>query len=306
MKKLNIYVLSLSISANISLLCIEQIISIDKRISENKKAEEATSNVRMYDIPILGYHSIDHKKNRFSISPETFRKHLETIYQSGYSTAPLKDVIARKPYLKNKKIVILRFDDSRQSQFNYIFDKKGKKIIDPDCAVGILLDFSKKYPSFGNHALFAIIAHVNFGQPEFAKEKLLFLLHNGMELVNHGYYHEHLAKSNPEAIHKNFGKALEHWENVLGKEAKNFDMIATPYGSRPQNSEAYTCLKCIRYKGKKYPQKATLFYGGKNYNKAAPSCFTKEFDPYELPTFEITTEDFDQIWQTIITKQKEQ
>ena len=106
-----------------------------------------------YYIPILTYHSIDYKKNRFSVTPEVLRSHLEKLYNAGYITAPLSDIIAKKSYLKKQKVVILRFDDSTKNQFNYIEGKNGKLLIDPKCAVGIYLIFIRSIHRFGKHCL---------------------------------------------------------------------------------------------------------------------------------------------------------
>ena len=170
-------------------------------------------------IPILIYHSVDHKGGRFSVSPEDFRSHLERLYKAGYVTVPLADVLNKKEYLKKQKSIVLRFDDSRPSQCNYLLDKNGTPSIDPESAVGIILDFYKEHPSFGKNALFALIAHVGFGQEPFIKEKMLFLLNHGMELANHGYYHVRITNYSPEEIDNNFGKAMAYWHTILGAEA---------------------------------------------------------------------------------------
>ena len=38
-------------------------------------------------------------------------------------------------------------------------------------------------------------------------------MHEGMELVNHGYYHVRLTHASPEDIDHNFGKAMAYWQN---------------------------------------------------------------------------------------------
>ncbi len=245
-------------------------------------------------IPILMYHSISPHAGRFSVTPAEFRNHLEKLYKAGYTTASLADVLAKKKHLTYKKSVILRFDDSRRSQFNYHVDAQGIATLDPDCAVGIILDFYKKHPSFGKNALFCITPHVAFGQPTYIKQKLLFLLDEGMELANHGYYHVSLVDTEPADIDANFGKAMAYWHKILGPQASLIRYVATPYGTVPAHVDAQKRLRCFEYKNVPYPQSAVLFAGHK-HTKACHLPWCKELDPYELPSIEVTTENFDEI-----------
>ena len=245
-------------------------------------------------IPILMYHSVNTKKNRFSVSPDTFRSHLEKLYKAGFVTVPLKDVIERKDYLTRKKAVVLRFDDSRRDQCNYLIQEDGTPQLDPDCAVGIILDFYKKHPSFGKNACFCIIPTMCFQQPAYKKDKLLFLLSEGMELVNHGWDHVSIANATPEDIDNNFGRAMAYWDTVLGPQAAEIQTVAPPYGAQPVQPETVARLRCFSYKGVRYPQKAIL-YAGRKHHMITPPPTSAACDPYELPALEVTTEQFDEI-----------
>ncbi len=250
-------------------------------------------------IPILLYHSICKKKGRFSVTPEEFRRHLEKLYKAGYTTVALSDVLTQSPHLTYKKGIILRFDDSRRSQFNYFIDKTGAVTLDPDCAVGIILDFYKKHPSFGKHAVFCITPPIAFGQPKFVKQKLQFLLAQGMELANHGFDHVSLVDADPAAIDANFGKAMAYWHKLLGPQAKAIRTLATPYGTVPLEKNALNRLRCFEYQGVCYPQTAVLFAGYKHTNVChLPFC--KYLDPFELPSIEVTAENFDEILASLL------
>ncbi len=249
------------------------------------------------DIPILMYHNINYKKDRYSVTPEVFRTQLEKLYNAGYVTVPLRDVIAKKKYLKNKQAVVLRFDGAKLSQFNYITDKNGKLRIDPKCAVGILLDFYKEHPSFGKNAFFALLPQC-FEQPKYCKKKLKFLLKNGMELVNHGTKHIDLTNGTPEDVDNEFGKAMEKWTKILGPDApQKIPYVATPFGAVPKREDTRKRLRKYAYNDVKYPQKAVL-YAGWGYNRVAPSPFSPEFDPYALPSIEIGMTNFDKHFAT--------
>lgn len=250
--------------------------------------------IHLRDIPILMYHSIDRKGGRFSVTPEEFRSHLEKLYAAGFVTVPLADVLNRKEYLKTTKAVILRFDDSRISQFNYVRKKDGSYSINPECAVGIMLDFAQQYPRFGHHAVFCLIAHVCFGQPRFIEQKLQFLLNNGMELLNHGYYHVRITDALPRDIDNNFGKAMAYFQTVLENATTHIFAVAPPYGAVPQSEVARKRLRCFSYNSQCYPQRAIL-YAGRAFNFICPSPFSSDFDPYALPCLEVTSSNFDEI-----------
>lgn len=240
------------------------------------------------------YHSINTRPNRFSVSPETFRSHLEKLHKAGFVTVPLKDVIERKEYLARTKAIVLRFDDSRRDQCNYLIQEDGTPQLDPDCAVGIILDFYKRHPSFGKHACFCIIPTMCFQQPPYKKEKLLFLLNEGMELVNHGWDHVSIVNATPEDIDNNFGKAMAYWDKLLGPLASEIQTVAPPNGTQPVRPDTLTRLRCFSYKGVSYSQKGIL-YAGRKHQAITPHPASAAFDPYELPAFEVTTETFDDI-----------
>ena len=65
-------------------------------------------------LPILMYHSVSYNKIFFTVSPESFRKQMEWLYQNKYQVISLKelaDIIGRKEEVP-KKTVVLTFDDS--------------------------------------------------------------------------------------------------------------------------------------------------------------------------------------------------
>src|SRR5690606_6061801 len=100
----------------------------------------------------------------------------------------------------------LTFDDSSAGQFRFI-EKNGKTEIDPNCAVGIMENFKKKHPDFPLTASFYVLPAIKpdlrlFAQPEFKKEKLEWLINNGYEIGNHGWYHVALNKLDDEGVQK--------------------------------------------------------------------------------------------------------
>jgi peptidoglycan/xylan/chitin deacetylase (PgdA/CDA1 family) len=265
----------------------------------NKIPQRIDSSVRN-GIPILLYHSIDNKQSRYSVSPDTFHHHLGKLYKAGYATVKLEDIVTDKYIgkIKNKKPLVLRFDDSRRSHFRYIKDAQDNLVIDPTCAVGILLNFSQDHPDFGHHALFCIIAGEEFHQPRWVKQKITFLLNNGMEIANHSYHHNDLHHAQPEDIDKAFGQAMAHWHHTLGPLADAIKIIAPPFGSPPSSQEAKNRLKNFAWHNKQYKPLA-IIYAGRKYTRLCPLPTSKEFDPFDLPSIEITHSNFDDILKVI-------
>jgi hypothetical protein len=237
-------------------------------------------------------------ENRFSVTPELFRTHLEKLYQAGFVTAKLEDIMSKPEMVNNKKIVVLRFDDSRADQFRYVKDSNDALIVDPNCAVGILLDFYKAHPDFGKHAVFCVIALESFHQPRFIKEKHEFLLDHGLEIANHTYDHERLGHARADDVDREFGTAMVLWEKWLGPRAEEIKLIAPPFGAVPDSQAARERLQKFEWQGKQYKPLGILL-AGRKYNYVCPYPTSKEFNRYALPSLEVTSKNFDEILREI-------
>lgn len=209
-----------------------------------------------------------------------------------YKTAKLSDILTHKENFKGQKIVVLRFDDSTQDHFNYINDKEGNLIIDPECAVGILLDFYKEHPEFGKNAIFFMNARNEFGQPELVKRKLEFLLEQGMEIGNHGFYHDFLYDYTIKDIDQNFGQAMGYWTDILDKKAKKVNIIATPFGSRPKNKKVEARLKTFKWENNTYHTLGILYVHEDFLN-------LEDFDQFNLPSFNASNLTFEKIMKNL-------
>ena len=106
---------------------------------------------------ILEYHKIDYPEARWTRTPENFRRDLQRLWERGYRTVLLGDLLERKIALPSGTTpIVLTFDDSSPGQFRYI-EKAGQWVIDPDCGVGILEGFAREYPPFGHAATFYVL-----------------------------------------------------------------------------------------------------------------------------------------------------
>lgn len=91
---------------------------------------------RLGQVPVLAYAEVD---------PAVLRSDLEWLLQEGFHPATVADLAQRhlNSVPAGKKAVILTFDGSPLSQFRLL---EGGKI-DPDCAVGVLLEFAAAHPA---------------------------------------------------------------------------------------------------------------------------------------------------------------
>jgi peptidoglycan/xylan/chitin deacetylase (PgdA/CDA1 family) len=236
------------------------------------------------NIPILMYHSIDDPVNW--IDTQTFRKHLELLFEAGFSTIKLQD------YLKNnyesvpegRKPIILTFDDQWGSQF-YYEDTKGTKI-SKNCVVGILEDFAKLHPSFGKNAIFYLFFHrLPFLKSEedhiLWKKKLIYLVNAGFEIGSHTYDHSKMTNMKPNKILEELDFFYSKLLPILGKQTTCIMTLAYPGGEIPKNS---TMIKNYQFHG--VPLLAALKASG----GFAKVPVKKNINMFELPRLEGSTE----------------
>jgi peptidoglycan/xylan/chitin deacetylase (PgdA/CDA1 family) len=160
-------------------------------------------------IPIVMYHSVGDKgaydKRGLNISPATFRKHLELMVKANWYPMNVRDIytpekLAAVP--RGMTPVGLTFDDARTSQFRY----GASGTVDPNCAVGILEAFHKKYgdrwPRGGTFYMLPKSSYnpTPFGQAGKEVQKCQWLLKAGYELGNHSYAHKSMAGISGERL----------------------------------------------------------------------------------------------------------
>ncbi len=217
--------------------------------SENEDAAFVSGKV-----PILMYHKIGTPEDRFTVSSENFKNHLQKLYEHDFQ------LISAEEYLKQdfsslkpgKKPAVITFDDADEGQFRFatynnklVFDEFGNPVIDPDCAIGILMDFYSKRPDFGKKASFFIDfvdqyhkEEAPFIQESLVKLKLNYLLKEGFEVCKHTYSHPDMRRGSINDVKKEEARLRTALEYYLGDKAilvKN--IFAYPYGSIPEDKE---------------------------------------------------------------------
>ena len=95
------------------------------------------------EIPVLMYHNIREPEAVWTRTPDNFRADLQRFYDLGYRLVSLTDVVTNNINIPaGTSPLVLTFDDGSAGHFRLIKNEKGEIIVDPDCAVQIILDFA--------------------------------------------------------------------------------------------------------------------------------------------------------------------
>ena len=238
-------------------------------------------------VMILEYHRVDYPEERWTRTPENFRRDLETLYARGYRLQSLNALLdGRINVPAGTTPVVLTFDDSSPGQFRYV-DNNGTLEIDPKCAVGILEAFLKEKPDFGRAATFFVLPGASkpnrlFNQPEYESRKLQYLVSRGYEIGNHTLWHANLGKYDEPIVRTQIAEA-QQW---IQRHVPDYRIrtIALPHGVYPR--DVSWALRG-QAKGTSYEHDAILMVAG----GAAPSPFARGFDPTRLPRIQALERD---------------
>lgn len=225
-------------------------------------------------IMILMYHEIGEPEAEFCRTPANFRKDLETLYEAGYRLISMNDLLdGHIDVPAGCSPVVLTFDDGRGGQFRYI-KKDGRQVIDSDCAVGILEEFSATHPDFGLAATFYIFYEAPFEQSEFVQQKLSYLVEKGFEIGNHCYAHGNLRRLSPEKARRELALHVKRTREYLpGYTVRS---LALPHGQHPADM---SYIIEGSFEGTAYRNEGILLVGA----NPAPSPFSVKFNPAALP-----------------------
>lgn len=225
-------------------------------------------------IMIVMYHSLGKEEKDYVRTIENFKEDLRLLYEKGYRLISLKDFIENNIDIEaGKTPVVLTFDDGNETDFN-IIEENGIKKIDPDCVIGILEEFNKEHPDFGLEATFFINGGNNpFAQKELLQYKLNYIIEKGMDIGNHSYYHENLAKLSKEDIQKTLAKNVKFIKQYLPDYKMN--TLALPFGTRPKDEDKRKYLYNGSFEGIEYENIGALAVG---WRPEYPAIH-KKFDP---------------------------
>ncbi|MFZ7103559.1 MAG: polysaccharide deacetylase family protein [Peptococcaceae bacterium] len=235
-------------------------------------------------IMILEWHVIGEKEERWARTYTNFRRDLETLYEKGYRLVSLRDVVTNNISIEpGFTPVVLTFDDGTEGHFRYI-EQDGERIIDPNCAVGILKSFAEEHPDFGLEATFFINYYTPFGQKDSWQDKMRAVVELGMDLGNHTVNHPKLSTLAKEEVSEEIGKMAKMVQEVVP--GYELDTLALPHGINPQD---VNWAVEGEYQGVRYHNKAILLVGaGPSKSPAAEG-----FDAAKLPRIQVFQEEFD-------------
>ncbi|MBK5252395.1 MAG: polysaccharide deacetylase family protein [Peptostreptococcaceae bacterium] len=210
-------------------------------------------------IMIVMYHSLSDEEKDYVRSRDNFREDLEILYEKGYRLITVADYIDGNIDIEaGMTPVVLTFDDGTLSNFG-IIEENGEKVVDPECAVGILNSFAEEHPDFGRTAAFCLFGTNSFGQSEYLDYKLNYLIENGFEIESHSYGHENLSELDPEGIMKSLGKM----DRIIDEKVQGYTIraLALPYGGRPKDDEGRAAIAKGQFEGNSYENEAVFAVG---------------------------------------------
>ncbi len=233
---------------------------------------------------ILEYHLIQPQETRWGRSTENFRQDLELLYRSGYRPIGMAEYISgRIPIPLGTKPVVFTFDDSSPGQFRYL-EESGKRSIDPECAVGMMLSFNRQHPDFRLRGIFFVLPgaaepHKLFGQPQYETDKLRELVSLGFEIGNHTLWHANLGKYDSQVVQKQLAMAVRDISSRVPGYVPH--ALALPLGIYPKDRALAVSGTSG---GVSYRNDAILLVAG----GAAPSPFSIHRDLRALPRLQVT------------------
>jgi peptidoglycan/xylan/chitin deacetylase (PgdA/CDA1 family) len=216
-------------------------------IRPDKLAEFAYPISERNKVPVFGYHEVSNEiGDAWTVSPDTFRQHLKHLYEHHYELCTLAEFTSGYQPSEGKKLAVITFDDSHESQFRMTDDTH----IDPNCAVGIMESFQLLHPDFRCKATFFVNTgeaagscgskrHRLFAKDEsqdtFTETKLNILKRSGFEIAAHGHLHQRfdqMSKEEIEADIQEFDKSIEDLGIDFKPEA--ITSFAWPHGLSPK------------------------------------------------------------------------
>lgn len=245
-------------------------------------------------IPVFEYHLITDKNSVYERTKEGLRHDLETMYRRGYRPISIAEMVDKRIELPaGQSPMVLVFDDASPSQFRYI-EKDGQLEIDPNSALGILLEFNKKYPDWRNKAVFCVLPAAQAGRSFFGDKgiegqktewrfrKVKFLADQGFELCNHTLYHARLDRAGAR-VEEFIARGDMAIDSVVpGYKVRTF---ALPLGMWPQNRELAKRGSWRDPKGRtiSYSYDAILEVAG----GPSRSPFDPQFNPLSIPRVQV-------------------
>lgn len=221
-------------------------------------------------VPVIMHHRIiEGGGGEYDRSPEEFRAELQRLYDGGYRPVRTVDLARGEVDVPaGTTPVVLTFDDSTREQF--ALDADGQ--VDPDTAIGILLDFAEGHPDFSPVASLYINAGP-FGVAD-SGPLLTWLHEHGFELGNHTVRHANLGQLSADDVRKQLALGARVITDMVPE--AEVTTLSLPLGIWPDPRDlAYRGS----HEGDDYDHEAVLLVGA----GPSPSPFHADFDPLAIP-----------------------
>jgi len=223
------------------------------------------------EIPVIMYHQIRaDAAGQYDLTPAEFRAELVQLHRQGYRPVRAVDLVTGRLDLPaGKTPVVLTFDDSTKEQLAYTADGQ----VDPETAIGILLDFASEHPDFKPAGTFYVNREPFAGVAE-GPEMLRFLVKNGFEIGNHT--HDHIPFNEKDATATQ--QALVLGKRIITRAVPGAQVrtLALPLG---MESEPASLARAGSWGGESYRHDGVFLVGA----GPAPSPFSRGWKPAAIP-----------------------
>lgn len=233
-------------------------------------AQQAATPVKANElgrIPVLEYHLIGERENRWSRNWQRFAQDLELLHARGYRPITVKQLVQGDiDVAPGRSPVVITFDDASPGQFRYIEGPNGELAIDSTSAVGVWIAFAKRHPEWKGRAVFCTLpaateGHAFFGdkgiqgqKSAWRLQKVRWLIDNGFEICNHTLWHANLSKMSDTVVQQQIARAQMAVDSARPGYAVT--TLALPLGIWPTNRSLLTSGgwvdpksgKVVRYK----------------------------------------------------------
>lgn len=262
-----------------------QVVQENEKNPTPLKLEEIGSN-ELGRIMIIEYHVIGEEDGRWARSYSSFRKDLEKLYEAGYVSVSLNDMIRGNIDIpEGKTPVVITFDDGTPGQFRYIENEAGEIVVDPKSGVGVLENFYKDYPDFGLEATFFLNYYTPFGQGgELSKKKIAHVIESGMDIGNHSVNHLKMNTLSQEEVAKELALIVKMVKDIVPE--YEVETFALPFGIGTKETEWSVRGE---YQGQTYENIGVLLVG----STPAPSPFNKNFPQDALERVQVFEDNLD-------------
>ena len=177
----------------------EELVTLPRSRSPEDPVRSGLEPNELGVVPVLMYHQlVADGGGAYDLTPDEFRAELQRLYAAGYRPVTASALATGEIDLpRGATPVVLTFDDSTTSQAALLPDGR----IDPDSAVGIMLEFARDHPDFRPAGTFYVNERPFGGDPR-AGELAQRLLALGFEFGNHTLDHARLDELGDEGVQR--------------------------------------------------------------------------------------------------------